>query len=98
MVSGAEREGNRAPATICQGMDFGGWTPTRAPDGLNFRPPFPPCAERWARTAVLSSDLFGSARSLKEAIERIADGDAVLVGDFVDVPAAVASLLPHSYP
>ncbi|MFB1299010.1 hypothetical protein ACAG24_026245 [Mycobacterium sp. pW049] len=29
---------------------------------------------------------------------RLADGDAVLVGDFVDVPAAVASLLPHSYP
>lgn len=29
---------------------------------------------------------------------RLTDGDAVLVGDFVDVPAAVASLLPHSYP
>jgi primosomal protein N' (replication factor Y) (superfamily II helicase) len=32
-----------------------------------------------ARTAVLSSDLFGSARSLKEAIEQIADGAADIV-------------------
>jgi len=29
---------------------------------------------------------------------RLADGGNTLVGDFVDVPAAVASLLPHSYP
>lgn len=29
---------------------------------------------------------------------RLADGGATLVGDFVDVPAAIASLLPHSYP
>lgn len=29
---------------------------------------------------------------------RLTDGGATLVGDFVDVPAAVASLLPHSYP
>jgi primosomal protein N' (replication factor Y) len=32
-----------------------------------------------ARTAVLSSDLYGSARSLKEAIEQIADGAADLI-------------------
>jgi primosomal protein N' (replication factor Y) len=32
-----------------------------------------------ARTAVLSSDLYGSARSLKEAIEQIADGAADIV-------------------
>ncbi|EPX85880.1 primosomal protein N' [Rubellimicrobium thermophilum DSM 16684] len=32
-----------------------------------------------ARTAVLSSDLYGSARSLREAIERIADGGADIV-------------------
>ena len=31
------------------------------PDGLNLRPPFPPCAERCARTAVLS--ILSSARS-----------------------------------
>ena len=36
----AEGEGDRASAAICQGMDFGGRTTTRAPDGLNFRPPF----------------------------------------------------------
>lgn len=29
---------------------------------------------------------------------RVTDGGNTLVGDFVDVPAAVASLLPHSYP
>jgi len=29
---------------------------------------------------------------------RLTNGGATLVGDFVDVPAAVASLLPHSYP
>lgn len=29
---------------------------------------------------------------------RLTDGGLTLVGDFVDVPAAVASLLPHSYP
>lgn len=29
---------------------------------------------------------------------RLADGGNTLVGDFVDVPAAVATLLPHSYP
>ncbi|WP_307787042.1 hypothetical protein [Mycolicibacterium mengxianglii] len=29
---------------------------------------------------------------------RLVDGGNTLVGDFVDVPAAVASLLPHSYP
>lgn len=29
---------------------------------------------------------------------RLTDGGATLVGDFVDVPAAIASLLPHSYP
>lgn len=29
---------------------------------------------------------------------RLADGGNTLVGDFVDVPAAIASLLPHSYP
>ncbi|NAZ36752.1 primosomal protein N' [Rubellimicrobium sp. CFH 75288] len=32
-----------------------------------------------ARTAVLSSDLYGSARSLKEAIEQIAEGAADIV-------------------
>jgi primosomal protein N' (replication factor Y) len=32
-----------------------------------------------ARTAVLSSDLYGSAKSLKEAIEQIADGAADIV-------------------
>ncbi|GFG62805.1 hypothetical protein MKUB_29150 [Mycobacterium kubicae] len=29
---------------------------------------------------------------------RLADAGATLVGDFVDVPAAIAALLPHSYP
>ncbi len=29
---------------------------------------------------------------------RVTDSGSTLVGDFVDVPAAVASLLPHSYP
>lgn len=29
---------------------------------------------------------------------RVTDGGHALVGDFVDVPAAIASLLPHSYP
>jgi hypothetical protein len=29
---------------------------------------------------------------------RLTDGGTTLVGDFVDVPAAIASLLPHSYP
>ncbi|BBX62803.1 hypothetical protein MSAS_19770 [Mycobacterium saskatchewanense] len=29
---------------------------------------------------------------------RLADGGDTLVGDFVDVPAAVAACLPHSYP
>lgn len=29
---------------------------------------------------------------------RLTNGGGTLVGDFVDVPAAVASLLPHSYP
>lgn len=53
-VTGAEDESHRPAATICQGMDFGGRTATRAPDGLNLRPPFPPWAERCARTAVLS--------------------------------------------
>ena len=46
MVSWAEGNGHGPPATVCQSMDFGGWTTTRAPDGLNLRPPFPPCAER----------------------------------------------------
>ncbi|TNC46803.1 primosomal protein N' [Rubellimicrobium rubrum] len=32
-----------------------------------------------ARTAVLSSDLYGSAKSLKEAIEQIADGAADII-------------------
>lgn len=29
---------------------------------------------------------------------RLADGGSTLVGDFVDVPAAIAALLPHAYP
>lgn len=29
---------------------------------------------------------------------RLGDGGNTLVGDFVDVPAAIAALLPHSYP
>ena len=52
MVSAAEGGRHRPPATICQGMDFGGCATTRVADRLNFRPPFPPCAERCARTAV----------------------------------------------
>lgn len=65
-VSRAQNEGDGPSASLCQGMDFGGWPATRtsplgpsvnalsAMDGLNFRPPFPPCAERCARMAVES--------------------------------------------
>ena len=59
-IAGAEGKGGRYPASICQRMDFGGWTATRAPVGafekwgMNFRRAFPPWADRWARTAVLS--------------------------------------------
>jgi hypothetical protein len=42
VVPRGEGKGDGSPATICQGMDFGGWATTRAPDGLNLRPPFPP--------------------------------------------------------
>ena len=61
-VPGCEQQCYGAPASICQGMDFRGRTATRAPDGLNLRPPFPPCAERCARTAV-ESMLISSASS-----------------------------------
>lgn len=54
VVSGAEAEGHRAPATICQSMDLAGWTTTRALDALILRPPFAPCAEQWARMAMMS--------------------------------------------
>ena len=54
VVRGGEGEGDRSAASICQRVDFRAGTTARAPDGLNFRPPFPPWAERCARTAVES--------------------------------------------
>ena len=39
---------------VGQGMDLGRAATTRSPEGLNFRPPFPPAAERWAFTWVES--------------------------------------------
>lgn len=61
-VPRCEQKRDGASASICQRVDFRGRTAARAPDGLNLRPPFPPCAERCARTAV-ESMLISSARS-----------------------------------
>ncbi|MES3666088.1 MULTISPECIES: hypothetical protein [Mycobacterium] len=42
--------------------------------------------------------LMAGLRWAASTTSRLTNGGATLVGDFVDVPAAVASLLPHSYP
>lgn len=53
-LTAGQQEGERPTTRIAQGVDFGG-SPTSGPsDGLDALPPFPPLAERWARTAVES--------------------------------------------
>ena len=53
-VSGSQNKHIGAALGVGQGMDLGRAAATRSPDGLNFRPPFPPAAERWAFTWVES--------------------------------------------
>ena len=46
---------NGSSDLIGQGMNLGRPSAARAPDGLSKLPPFPPEAERWALTDVLSA-------------------------------------------
>jgi hypothetical protein len=47
-------EGDEAAFTIDDGVDLGRTAAARAADCLNFGPPFPPAAERWAVALVES--------------------------------------------
>lgn len=47
-VAAGQHEGERAADHVGEGMDFGGLSAPRRPDGLIFRPPLPPWAERCA--------------------------------------------------
>ena len=47
---GGEHKRVGASYRVGEGVDLGGLTAPRRPDRLIFRPPFPPCAARWAFT------------------------------------------------
>ena len=47
-------DGERSPERVAERVDLGGAATTGAADGLLFRPPFPPAAERWALAVVES--------------------------------------------
>jgi hypothetical protein len=53
-LTAGQQEGERPTTLIAQGVDFGGSSASGPSDGLGALPPFPPLAERWARTAVES--------------------------------------------
>ncbi len=50
-----QHQGAEAAGAIGERVDFGRGAAARAADGLVLLPPFAPAAERWARTAVLST-------------------------------------------
>src|SRR5262249_52685430 len=49
-----EVEGDRSPSGITETMNFTGEPAPRAAKSSLMNPPFPPAAETWARTVVLS--------------------------------------------
>lgn len=61
-VSTGQQQGVRAASVIDYGVDFCRSPAARAADGLGLLPPFPPLAERWALTAVLSTMMSFGAR------------------------------------
>src|SRR6516165_5880278 len=52
--AGREVEGDRAASGIAETMNFTGEPVPRAAKSSLMNPPFPPAAETWARTVVLS--------------------------------------------
>ena len=49
-VAGRQDEREGASDDVSEGVELGGLTATRRADRLDFGPPFPPKAERWALT------------------------------------------------
>lgn len=49
-VAGRQTQDGRSAQKVRHGVDLGGLAAARRSDGLGFRPPFPPCAERCAFT------------------------------------------------
>ena len=52
--AGREMEGDRPASGITETMNFTGEPAPRAAKSSSMNPPFPPAAETWARTVVLS--------------------------------------------
>jgi hypothetical protein len=70
-IAWREQKAERAADYIGEGVDFGGFAPTRAADLLFFLPPFPPNAERWTLIEVesmatlwVTAPAFASASSI----------------------------------
>jgi hypothetical protein len=53
-LAGREMEGDRATSGIAETVNFTGEPAPRAAKSALMNPPFPPAAETWARTEVLS--------------------------------------------